>query len=120
MNILAEEQVTLPSHSFIYNPETFLESVNPENPTQKTVPYQYDVELQMFGINTDVHRILAADENEQGDDEFHYEYHLLIWGRSCISCGEQPDMDSVHPGDKVAILGFGEYVIIRKDKLENS
>lgn len=118
MTFLNKEEITLLCHSFVFNPDTFLKPVDEDNPSLLMVPYQNSEELMGFGIQCDTSRVLVADTDENGDVDYKYKTHLIVWTKSCQNCDESPDIDEVHPGDKIIILTYGNYAIMRKENIE--
>lgn len=112
MNFLTEEPITLPSHSFVFNPDTFLEDVDPENSTNKVVPYRNENELLDFGIHCGVEREISIT----ADGDSHYKYSLDIWTRGCEYCDNSSEVTTIRSGDKLVILGYADYVVVRKEK----
>lgn len=113
MTFVNNETVTLPARTFIFNPDTFLEDVDPENPTLKIVPYLNANELLESGIYCDARR----EFHSVVDGEPIYNHVLEVWAKSCGNCDESPNVDSLHAGDKLVMLGYGDYVVIRQEEI---
>ncbi|MBC9705261.1 MAG: hypothetical protein H9W81_09875 [Enterococcus sp.] len=116
-----EEQITLSAHSFVYDPATFLEPLDSDNPAILAVPYSPSEELINFGIRCNARRVMEPFIDEEGNPDWRFRYNLEIWvAKACSNCDESPDIDYVHPGDKIAILGYENYTIIRKEDIEST
>lgn len=106
---LNTEQVTLTATTYVFNADTDLSEYAPD---ELRLDLQDDFHEQ--GIRASVGKVLVSSIDEHGETEFGYVPYLQLRGPRCPDCGEPSEPSELYAGEKLIILGYGNF-LIQKD-----